>query len=280
MASKKRMLRVFFGRWTTPVGVALLVAIAAAAIFAPWFYPEDPWSMVAPPLLWPGQNAEFPLGSDALGRDLIAGVFHGARVSVSIGLIATVIACVVGVSIGALAGYYGGVVDDVLMRITEAFQTVPPFILTLVTVTLLQPTITVVVFAIALVSWPTIARLTRAEFLTLRERDFIMACRSIGMSDGRIMFVQILPNALSPLIVASSIMVASAILTESSLSFLGLSDPNVVSWGQMIGSARDMLRTDWYLTAVPGAAIFVTVLAFNLVGEALNDALNPNMQGS
>lgn len=233
--------------------------------------------MVARPMLWPGETMDHPFGSDALGRDVMAGIFYGARVSLLIGFVATLAAVTLGILVGALSGYYGGVVDDALMRFTEAFQTVPPFILTIVVVTLLRPSIETVVLAIALVSWPTVARLVRVEFMTLRDREFVQSCHAIGMSDLSIITRQILPNALSPVIVTGSIMVATAILTESALAFLGLGDPNVMSWGTMIGAGREMLRTAWYLTAIPGIAILVTVLAINLVGEGLNDALNPKL---
>ncbi len=271
-------LRAFLRRWTTPVGVLLLLLVVGMALSATLLTGEDPWDMVTRPLQWPGENPKFPLGSDQLGRDVAAGILHGARVSLLIGLAATAAALVLGILVGALAGYYGGLADDLLMRVTEAFQTVPPFIFTIVIVTLLVPSVATVVAAIALVSWPTVARLTRAEFLALREREFVQSCHALGMGDLRIMLTQMLPNALAPIIVTGSIMVATAILTESALSFLGLGDPNVMSWGTMIGAARDLLRSAWYLTAIPGVAILVTVLALNLIGEGLNDALNPRLR--
>lgn len=278
MRGVRLFLRAFLGRWTTPLGMLLLLAVVGMAATAPLLFPEDPWSMVTMPMQWPGENPEYPLGSDALGRDLAAGIFHGARVSLLIGLAATAASAGIGVAVGALAGYYGGWADDVLMRLTEAFQTIPPFIFTIVVVTLLVPSVPVVVLAIALVSWPTVARLVRAEFLALRDRDFVQSCHAIGMGSLRIMVTQMLPNTLAPVIVTTSIGVATAILTESSLAFLGLGDPNVMSWGTIIASGREMLRTNWYLTAIPGVAILVTVLALNLIGEGLNDALNPRLR--
>ena len=278
MNGVRLFLRAFLRRWTTPLGVFLLLTVVGMAVSAPLLFPEDPWSMVTTPLLWPGENPDYPLGSDALGRDVAAGIFHGARVSLLIGLAATAASASVGVAVGALAGYYGGWVDDVLMRLTEAVQTIPPFIFTIVVVTLLVPSVPVVVLAIALVSWPTVARLVRAEFMALRDRDFVQSCHAIGMGDLRIMATQILPNTLAPVIVTTSIGVATAILTESSLAFLGLGDPNVMSWGTIIASGREMLRTNWYLTAIPGIAILITVLALNLIGEGLNDALNPRLR--
>ncbi|KMO36308.1 ABC transporter permease [Methylobacterium aquaticum] len=259
-------------------GLVLLLAILLMAALAGVLFPDDPWDMVAQPLLWPGQDGEYPLGSDLMGRDLMSGLFHGARVSLAFGFTATAAALLIGVTAGALAGYYGGLVDDVLMRITELFQTVPPFILAIVLVVILTPSALTIVTAIALVSWPGVARLVRAEFLSLRGREFVQAGVVLGMGDARLILTQILPNALGPIIVSASLMVATSILLEASLAFLGLGDPNLMSWGTIIGAGRDALRSAWYVAALPGAAILVTVLAFSLVGEGLNDALNPRLR--
>ncbi|MGJ5202833.1 ABC transporter permease [Bradyrhizobium sp. HKCCYLR20261] len=256
-------------------GGGLLSLIILAAVLAPWLYPGDPLSMVARPLLWPGQNAAFPFGTDSLGRDVAAGLFHGARVSLLIGVVATSIGVSVGILVGATAGYRGGWIDDVLVRVIELFQTVPSFILLVVLVAIAQPSILTVTWAIGLVTWPTIARLVRAEFRVLREKDFVMAARSLGFGHGRIVIREILPNALPAIIVTASVMVATAILMEAALSFLGLGDPNVVSWGSMIGSGRELIRTAWYLTALPGIVIVLTVLSLNLIGDGLTDVLNP-----
>lgn len=278
LARLQRFARAFFRRWTAPLGLLIFLGVLGMAVSAPRVFTEDPFSMVTRPLQWPGETREYLLGSDMLGRDVLAGIFHGARVSLSIGAAATAAALTAGVLIGALAGYYGGAMDDLLMRTTEAFQTIPPFVFVVVVVVIARPSIRSIILAIALVSWPAVARLVRAEFLALRQREFVQACRAVGMSDLRIIFRQILPNALAPIIVTASIMVASAILTESALAFLGLGDPNVMSWGSMIGAGREMLRTEWYLTAIPGVAILLTVLALNLIGEGLNDALNPRLR--
>ena len=274
----RRFARGFFRRWTAPLGLAVFLLVLGMALSAPYLFPEDPFAMVTRPLLWPGESRAYLLGSDMLGRDVLAGIFHGARVSLAIGAAATAAALGVGVLVGALAGYHGGALDDLLMRSTEAFQTIPPFVFVIVVVVIARPSIASTVLAIALVSWPSVARLVRAEFMALRHREFVQACRAVGMGDLRIVFRQILPNALAPIIVTASIMVATAILTESALAFLGLGDPNVMTWGSMIGAGREMLRTEWYLTAIPGLAILVTVLALNLVGEGLNDALNPTLR--
>ena len=271
----RRFIRGFLRRWTSPIGLALLLLLIGMAASAPYLFPEDPFSMVTRPLLWPGENRQYPLGSDVLGRDVLAGIFHGARVSLGIGAVATAAALTVGLLVGALAGYHGGLIDDLLMRGTEAFQTIPPFVFVIVVVVIARPRVASVILAIALVSWPTVARLVRGEVIALRDRDFVQGCRALGMGDLRILFREILPNALAPIIVTASIMVATAILTESALAFLGLGDPNVMSWGAMIGAGREQLRTEWYLSAIPSVAILLTVLALNLIGEALNDALNP-----
>jgi len=260
------------------LGLVLLTVVIAMAVSAPLVFPEDPWEMVARPLLRPWEDPAFPLGTDTLGRDVAAGIFHGARVSLLIGIVATIVSVVIGTLVGATAGYFGGWVDDLLSRLTEIFQTMPFFVFALVVVAIIGPSVGTIVFAIGIVTWPPVARLVRGEFIALRSREFVEACVGMGMGDLRIIFTQVLPNATAPVVVTTSIKVATAILTESSLAFLGLGDPNVISWGTMIGSARDMLRTATYLTAIPGIAILLTVMSLNLVGEGLNDALNPRLR--
>ncbi|MBC9207479.1 ABC transporter permease [Roseomonas aerophila] len=260
------------------IGLVLLLLVIAMAISAPWVFPRDPLSLAGRPLQWPGANPNFWLGTDNTGRNIAAQIFHGARVSLLIGLVATAISIGIGIVVGALAGFYGGWVDDVLMRITEAFQTLPNFILLLVLVAVFGSDIQTVTIAIGLVSWPPSARLTRAEFMSLRSREFVQACRVLGMRDARIIFREILPNALPPVIVYASVIMAVAILLESSLAFLNLSDPNVPSWGNLIGAGRGVLRVQWYVSAIPGVAILLTVLAVSLVGQGLNDALNPRLK--
>ena len=262
---------------TFMVGAGLLLAMLVMALLGPWLYPQGPWTVVGAPMTWPGANAAWPLGTDALGRDILAGLLHGARVSLLIGAAATAVALCVGIVVGTLTGYFGGWVDDLLMRLTDAVQTVPPFLLAIVVVLIVNPSVASIVGAIALISWPTVARLVRAEFMRLREADFVSACRLMGMKSVRIIFVQMLPNAVPPIVVSSSIMVASAILIESGLAFLGLGDPNVISWGTMVGLGRSDLRAGWYLVVIPGLAIMLSVLALNLLGDGLNDALNTRL---
>jgi peptide/nickel transport system permease protein len=259
-------------------GLVLLLAFAVLAVLAPRLYPGDPLDMVGAPFEWPGSDPQFWFGTDSLGRDVAAGIAHGTRVSLLIGAAAAGIGLVIGTLVGAVGGYFGGFIDDILVRVTELFQTVPSFLLVIVIVAIGRPNVVVIALAIGIASWPTVARIVRAEFRTLRRSDFVLAARSQGFGDARIIFGEILPNALPPVIVTASVMVASAILIESSLSFLGMGDPNVVSWGAMIGAGRDSLRTAWYLTAIPGAAIVLAVLALNLLGDGLNEALNPRQR--
>lgn len=273
-------LRTFWYRFrrnrAAVVGAAVLVLVAALALLGPAFYSVNPFDMVGRPSSLPFER--FPLGTDVAGRDILAGIVHGARVSLLIGVLASLAATIVGVAFGAVAGYYGGRIDDVLMRTTEFFLTIPSFVLAVVLVAIFQPSVVTITIAIAVVSWPSVARLARSEFISQRDREYVQGCRAIGMPDWEIILLQIMPNALPPIIVVSSLMVATAILTESGLSFLGLGDPNLVSWGYMIGVARSVLRTAWWMSAIPGVMILVTVLAINLVGEGLNDALNPKLR--
>lgn len=275
---RSRALRAYLRSPAGMIGLLLLLLVVAAALSADWLFPRDPLSLAGRPLQWPGQNPRLPLGTDNLGRDIASFIFHGAQVSLLIGVVASAVAVGIGVMIGAIAGFYGGWVDDLLMRITEAFQTVPNFILLLVLVAVFGSELPVITVAIGLVGWTAPCRLVRAEFLSLRNREFVLAARGLGMRDARLILGEVLPNALPPVIVYASVVMAVAILMESALAFLGLSDPNIASWGNMIGAGRSVLRTEWYVSAIPGLAILITVLAFSLVGQGLNDALNPRMQ--
>lgn len=259
------------------IGILILALVVFVALFAPLLFPASPWKMVQRPFLPPLSVDALPLGTDALGRNVISGLAYGAQVSLMVGLVSTVVALLIGIPIGALAGYFGGWVDDALMRFTEFFQTVPSFALAIVLVAIFEPSIQSIVAAIAIVSWPPVARLVRGEVLSLRSREYVEAAVLSGQTSATIIWRQILPNTLSPIIVLASLMVATAILLESSLSFLGLGDPNLMSWGYMIGAARTVIRQAWWLSFFPGVAILLTVLALNLIGEGLNDALNPRL---
>jgi len=260
------------------IGFGILVVVVLVAVIGPMIYAQSPWRMVGRPFLPPLTQSGLPLGTDAVGRDVLVGLIHGARVSLMVGLVSTAVALLIGVPVGALAGYFGGWVDDVLMRFTEFFQTIPSFALAIVLLAIFQPSLFYIILTIAIVSWPPVARLVRGEVLSLRTREYIEAAILSGQTNFQIILRQVLPNALPPIIVLASLMVATAILLESSLSFLGLGDPNVMSWGYMIGAARTVLRTAWWLSFIPGIAILLTVLALNLIGEGLNDALNPRLQ--
>ena len=259
------------------VALCLLTLITLSAIFGPYLYPTDPFEMVWMPFSPPGQEG-FLLGTDYLGRDLLAMIINGAKVSLMIGLSAAVMTVFIGVSVGALAGFYRGIVEEILMRITEFFQVLPTLLFSMVLVALFGASLPMITFAIGIVSWTAVARITRAEFLRIRELEYVMASRASGVSNIKLMFGVILPNALPPIIVQSALMVGSAILFEAGLSFLGLTDPNVVSWGQIIGSNRQYILDASYTVTIPGIAIFVTVLTISLVGDGLNDALNPKLR--
>lgn len=269
--------RLYRRNYSAVAGLVILAVVIGLAATAHLFFPDDPFTLAGRPMSPPATGG-FLLGSDSLGRDVAAGIAHGAKTSLLIGLVATLVAVGFGAIMGGLAGYYGGWIDDLLMRTTEMFQTIPSFVFAILLVAIMKPSIESIVIAIAVVSWPAVARLVRGEFLSLRNREFVQACHTLGMSDLRIMLGEILPNCLSPIIVTGSLMVATAILIESGLSFLGLGDPNIMSWGFLIGAGRTVLRTAWWVCTFPGLAILVTVLAINLVGEGFNDALNPRLR--
>lgn len=257
------------------IGCVILASFALAALTAGLIWPAGPWVKVATPYTHPFTMPGLPFGTDGLGRDVVAMLAYGARVSMMIGIISTAAATIIGILVGAVAGYARGWVDDVLMRFTEIFQTIPSFMFVIVLVVIFTPTIFTITLAIAVVSWPPVARLVRAEFLSLGAREFVQSCRLIGMKPARIVFAEILPNCFSSVIVVSSVMVATAVLVEAGLSFLGLGDPNMASWGSMVAEGKPVIRSSPYLSIVPGFAIFLLVLAINIVGEGLNDRLNP-----
>jgi peptide/nickel transport system permease protein len=274
-------MKSFFKRYSrnsgAVFGFVVLAAIVFVAIAAQWLYPVNPWDSTEAPFLKPFEEGQAWLGSDSMGRNILAGVVHGARASLMVGLVATFVAVLIGLLIGIPAGYLGGRYDDALMRLTEIFQTIPSFLFAIVLVAIFEPSFESVIAAVALVSWPPIARLVRAEFLRVKASEFVEAALVQGYSRLHIVFREILPNCLSPLIVMSSLMVANAILLESAISFLGLGDPNLMTWGYMVGASRTFLRLAWWMCLFPGLAIFLTVLAVNLMGEGLNDALNPRL---
>lgn len=271
--------RMFFRNKAAVFGLVMLIMIIAVTLFGPFVYDQDPGDIVARPLKGPGTEDVPAFGTDYLGRDVLAGVVNGGSTTLRVALVAAALIVLIGVSIGSVAGFYGGWIDSALMRFTELFQVLPALLFSMVVVALFEPTTLTISIAIGVVLWPQIARLTRAEFLRLKNLEFVKAARAIGASDLRIMFRVILPNALPPLIVATTLVMGAAILFEASLAFLGLGDPNNVSWGLMIGLNRQTFLTSWWTVTFPGLAIFLTVLSFSLIGDGLQDAFNPKLRG-
>ena len=263
-------LRTFFA-------FALVVGAILVAVFAQAIAPFDPFKGGSDALLSPGTK-NYLLGTDHLGRDILSELIFGARVSLAVGISAALSASILGIIVGSLAGFFGGWVDGVLMRLSEFFQTLPRFVLALVIVAFFGGGVLKVIIVLAILSWPQIARLVRAQILSLREATFVEAARLSGMSAMQILAREILPNALAPVIVTGSLDIASAILLEASLSFFGLGDANLISWGGMLNVAQPYLRQAWWMALFPGLAISIVVLAFNVLGDALNDVLNPRLQ--
>lgn len=263
----------------SPSGVAgavILLLLIAVTLFGPLVYQVDPLDIVGSPFTPPGADAL--LGTDYLGRDVLAGIVYGGRATLTVGAIAALITIVIGVTVGTLSGYFGGAIDTVLTKVIEFFQILPPLLFAMVLVTLFGQTLATITVAIGAVSWPSAARLTRAEFLRLRGLDFVKSSRAAGATDQHVMLRVILPNALPPIIIAATLAIGVAILFESGLSFLGLGDPNTMSWGLMIGQNRNYVLDGWWTVVFPGAAIFLAVLAISLVGDGVNDAINPRLR--
>ena len=255
------------------VGLALLAGIVLLALLAGVIAPGDPFRRAGPPLQPPSFRYWF--GTDDLGRDVFAGVVHGSRPSLLVGLVAALTSALVGTTVGSVAGYVGRGVDDGLMRLTEMVQVVPRFFLALIVATLFGPGIGMIALLLGLTFWPGTARLLRAQILSLRNRDFIVAARALGVPGRRILVRHVLPNALAVVVVSASLQVGAAILVEAGLSFLGLGDRSVVSWGNMLNLAQPLIRVAWWTAVFPGLAITLTVMAANLVGDGLNAALDP-----
>ncbi len=273
----KEIFQTFLKSYSAVTGLTILIGIAVMGFIGPFFYPTDPFDMVWMPFSPPGVDG-FLLGTDYLGRDILSQIINGARVSIAIGFSAALVSCFIGVGIGSFAGFYGGWVEETLMRITEFFQVLPTLLFAMVIVALFGSSVLSITLAIGAVSWASVARITRSEFLRIKELDFVLASRSSGSNNMALIFRVILPNAAAPIIVQSALLVGAAITFEAGLAFLGLSDPNVVSWGQVIGSNRVYILDATYTVTFPGVAIFITVLAISLVGDGLNDALNPKLR--
>ena len=270
-------LRMFVRNPAANAGMVILLLVILVSIVGPLIYGADPFEIRAAPLTAPFTEEAW-LGTDYLGRDVLTTLIYGGRATLLVGAVEALLSVSIGITLGAMAGYYGGRVDAILMRVTEFFQVLPALLFAMVVVSLFGAKLTIVTLAIGLVSWTGTARLTRAEFMKYRDLEFVRAERAIGAGNARIIWRVILPNALPPLIVSGTLAIGAAILFEAGLSFLGLGDPNQMSWGLMIGSSRQYVLSCWWAVAFPGAAIFVTVLAVSLIGDGLNDALNPKLR--
>jgi peptide/nickel transport system permease protein len=258
-------------------GIVGSLVFVVGAIVGPWVAPFDPLALTDTALVAPAAGHWF--GTDDLGRDVLSGILHGARVSLLVGVTTAAGAVLIGVAIGGVAGYFRGRADEVLMRLTEWVLVVPQFVIVLVVAAIFGADLRLVVAVLVLMSWPTTARITRAEFLSLGAREFVLAARSLGASDLRVILRELLPNALPPIVVTASLQVPAAILSEAGVRFLGLADPARVSWGSMLNQAQNFLQQAWWLPFFPGSAIFLTVLCFNLAGDALTDALGGRADG-
>jgi len=268
--------RMFRRNRPAMAGTVVFLILLAIVIYGA-LYGGDPFEIVWAPQTPPGEDG-FVFGTDYLGRNLLTGLLTGGAPTMVVGASAAALSIFIGITIGAFAGYFGGWVDTLLMRVTEFFQVLPALLFAMVLVTLFSPSLVTSSFAIGIVMWPQTARLTRAEFLKIRELEYVTAARAIGARDRRIMWRVILPNALPPLIVSATLTVGVAILFEAGLSFLGLGDPNTMSWGVMIGANREYILDAWWPVTFPGIAIFLTVFSVSLIGDGLNDAFNPKLR--
>lgn len=262
------------------LGTGIVLSMAFLAIFAPFLSPYSPTEPNVDMILL-SPSSEHLLGTDAIGRDIFTRLLYGARVSLWVGFIAVGISSLIGVTLGLVSGYFGGIVDEIIMRIVDIMLCFPSFFLILAVIAFLEPSMMNIMIVIGLTSWTGLTRLVRAETLSLRERDFILAARLSGAGKMRILFVHILPNTLAPVLVSATLGIAGAILVESSLSFLGLGvQPPYPSWGNMLLDGKDVLSNAPWLSLFPGLAIFITVLGYNLLGESLRDILDPRLKGS
>lgn len=269
--------RVYSKNKLAVIGLVTLIMLTVIAILTEHIIPYDPFGVYPNSVLNP-PSPVYPFGTDDLGRDILKLIMFGSKITLLIGFSAVLLSTSIGIVIGAISGYYGGKIDDILMRFTDMLFIIPTFFLILIIIAMFGSNLRNVILIIGLTTWPGIARLTRSEFLSKRELEFVEAARVVGAGNLRIIFRHILPNAIHPVIVTSSLQVGSAILTEAGLSFLGLGDPGHVSWGRMLSLAQLYIRRAWWMATFPGLAIFITVMAFNFVGDGLNDALNPRLK--
>lgn len=273
----KQAIKIFLQNKGAVLGLFFLFLIVVTAIFGPLFIEEEPFSIVGAPFMAPMEDG-FIFGTDYVGRDIFKEIIHGSKATLGVALAATFFNLVIGLTVGALSGYYKGVLNTFLLKFTEFFQVLPPLLFSMVIVSLFNPSVAIISFAIGVVTWPPLARLTRAEFLRIREMEYVEAAKLMNAGNWRIITKIILPNALPPIIVNVTLNVGSAVLYEAGLSFLGLGDPNVMSWGLLIGSSRDYIFDAWWAVTFPGVIIFITSLSICLVGDGLTMALNPKLR--
>ena len=260
------------------IGGIIVAMLFAIAILAPFIAPHDPDAINVRHVLEP-PSLQHPFGTDDLGRDILSRVIYGSRISLAVGFVAVGIATIAGIIFGALSGYYGRWADTVIMRFVDIMLAIPTFFLIPAVIAMLEPGIWNIMIIIGLTSWMGVARLVRAEFLSLKEREFVLAARALGASDFRIIFRHILPNAMSPVLVSAVLGIAGAVLLESSLSFLGIGvQPPTASWGNILTIGKDNIEIAWWISVFPGLAIFVTVLAYNLLGEGIRDSIDPRLK--
>ena len=276
------MLKIIFRQYVknklAVAGAIVIIVLSLAAIFSPLLTRYDP-DAINLNEIYQVPSLQHLFGTDMNGRDVFARVLYGARISMSVGFISSGLAGLIGVIIGALAGFFGGKIDNMLMRLVDLILCIPSFFLLLMVIAMLEPNIYNVMIVIAITSWPGLARLVRAEVLSVRERDYIQAAIVLGIGRWRIIWRHIIPNVMAPVFVAVTLGVAAAILVESGLSFLGLGvQPPTPSWGNILAQGRSVMQFAWWMTLFPGLAIFVTVLGYNLVGEGLRDALDPRLR--
>jgi peptide/nickel transport system permease protein len=277
---RRGVLRAFMRHRLAVIGSAIVGLLVLVALFAPLVAPYDPYAVDLLNVR-EGPSPKHLLGTDEAGRDVLSRVIYGARVSLSVGLVAVTIYTVLGTTLGAISGYYGGAVDNTIQRLTDTVMCFPGLIIIIAAVAIVGPSIYNVMIVIGLLQWPSVCRLVRGQFLSLRERDFVLAARTIGARDRRVIFHHVLRNTLAPITVAATFGVAAAILTEAGLSFLGLGvQPPTASWGNMINSAQSasVLQEMPWLWVPPGALIALAVLSINFVGDGLRDAVDPRMR--
>jgi peptide/nickel transport system permease protein len=275
---KMKFWKTFYKNKLMVAGSGLVLLLLIISLLAPWLAPFDPGKInLTNVLASPSMNHLF--GTDQLGRDVLSRMIWGARISLKVGFVATGVAIIIGTILGAIAGYYGGWVDSVIMRFVDIMLCFPTFFLILAVIAFLEPSIWNIMIIIGLTGWMGVTRLVRADFISLRERDFVQAARAIGAGDLRIIFLHILPNAMASILVAATLGIAGAILTESALSFLGIGvQPPTPSWGNILTAGKDNIDIAWWLSFYPGLAILITVVGYNLLGEGIRDALDPRLK--